>query len=141
MTEETLRIKNLHKSFGSLEVLKGVDIAVKKGEVVVILGCSGSGKSTLLRCVNLIEVPDRGNMHFRDSDKGFDYELNFDRLDVKPSTLQKLRTDIGMVFQSFNLWPHKTVKENVTLGLIRSLGMSTVEANERCMRELKKGRA
>jgi len=136
MTEEILRLNDLHKSFGSIEVLKGIDMVVQGGEVVVILGRSGSGKSTLLRCVNLIEVPERGYMHFRDSAKGFDYELNFDQLSISPAKLQKLRTDIGMVFQQFNLWPHKTVLENVTLGLQRSLGMPTSEANERGIHQL-----
>jgi polar amino acid transport system ATP-binding protein len=138
MAEEILRINNLHKSFGALEVLKGVDITVERGEVVVILGRSGSGKSTLLRCVNLIEIPERGFMHFRDQNKGFDYELNFDRLKIKAATLQKLRTDIGMVFQQFNLWPHMTALENVTLGLEKALNLSPKEAREQAELQLEK---
>jgi polar amino acid transport system ATP-binding protein len=138
MAEEILRIKDLYKSFGALEVLKGVDLFVERGEVVVIIGRSGSGKSTLLRCVNLIEFPDRGYMYFRDQNKGFHYELDFDRLKIEESVLQKLRTDIGMVFQQFNLWPHMTALENVTLGLEYGLGIPSKDAKQRASRQLEK---
>lgn len=138
MSEEILRIKNLHKSFGNLEVLKGVDLVVTRGEVVVIIGRSGSGKSTLLRCLNLIEIPDCGHIHFRDENKGFDYEINFDDLKINASTLKAMRTDIGMVFQQFNLWPHMSVLSNVTLGLEKALRMSTKEAKERAIQQLEK---
>jgi polar amino acid transport system ATP-binding protein len=138
MAEEILRIKDLHKSFDALEVLKGIDLVVERGEVVVIVGRSGSGKSTLLRCVNLIELPERGYMYFRDPNKGFQYELDFERLEMEESTLQKLRTDIGMVFQQFNLWPHMTALENVTLGLEYGLGVSSKDAKERATGQLEK---
>lgn len=137
MSEEILRIKNMHKYFGDLEVLKGIDLTVTRGEVVVVIGRSGSGKSTLLRCLNLIEIPNRGHMHFRDENKGFDYEINFDDLKINSSTLKALRTDIGMVFQQFNLWPHMTAVDNITLGLEKALRMSSKEAKERAIQQLK----
>ena len=136
MAEEILHIENLHKAFGKLEVLKGFDFSVRKGEVVVIVGRSGSGKSTLLRCINLIEVPQVGRLQFRD--KGFEREFEFGdgKRRVSATELQELRTHIGMVFQHFNLWPHLTALENVTLALRKVVGMSNKEASERGLRQL-----
>src|SRR5690606_29272692 len=94
--------KNLHKYFKDLHVLKGIDLEVKSKEVVVILGASGSGKSTLLRCLNYLEVKDEGEIWFE--------ETKVDPANIK---LNKVREDIGMVFQHFNLFPHKTVIENI----------------------------
>ncbi len=102
--EAIVRIKGLKKSFGSLEVLKGVDLEVTKGEVVVILGPSGSGKSTLLRCVNRLEEPTGGEVWFED------VMVNAPKTDIN-----RVRERIGMVFQSFNLFPHLTAKGNVML--------------------------
>ena len=128
MPEKLLQIQNLHKSFKDLEVLKGVDLVVERGEVVVIIGRSGSGKSTLLRCINLIELPEGGYMEFSDQEKELNYELDFANLKIEDSSLQKLRTQIGMVFQQFNLWPHMTAVENVMLGLEKALGIPLKEA-------------
>jgi polar amino acid transport system ATP-binding protein len=138
MTSEILHIENLHKAFGKLQVLKGIDFAVKTGEVVVIVGRSGSGKSTLLRCINLLEVPQQGSLRFRA--RNFEREFHFDdhHKKVAASDLQDLRTHIGMVFQHFNLWPHLTALENVTLALKKVIGMSSEEADERGMRQLEK---
>ncbi|CAM5782991.1 MULTISPECIES: amino acid ABC transporter ATP-binding protein [Brevibacillus] len=97
-----IEVKNLYKSFGSLTVLKGVDLQVGEREVVVLLGASGSGKSTLLRCLNFLEMHDQGEIH-----------VNGQRIDPKTTDLNKFRTEVGMVFQHFNLFPHKTVLENV----------------------------
>ena len=97
-----IKVKNLHKYFKNLHVLKGIDLEIKSREVVVILGASGSGKSTLLRCLNYLEMKDEGEISFEDKD--------IDPIKVK---LNKVREDIGMVFQHFNLFPHKTVIENV----------------------------
>lgn len=97
-----IKVKNLHKYFKNLHVLKGIDLEIKSREVVVILGASGSGKSTLLRCLNYLEMKDEGEIWFEDKD--------IDPIKVK---LNKVREDIGMVFQHFNLFPHKTVIENV----------------------------
>ena len=87
MPEKLLKIQNLHKSFKDLEVLKGVNLVVERGEVVVIIGRSGSGKSTLLRCINLIELPELGYMEFRDQDKEFNYELDFANLKIQDLSL------------------------------------------------------
>ncbi len=138
MPEKLLQIQNLHKSFKDLEVLKGVNLVVERGEVVVIIGRSGSGKSTLLRCINLIELPELGYMEFSDKDKEFNYELDFANLKIQDSSLQKLRTDIGMVFQQFNLWPHMTAVENVILGLEKALGVPLKEAKRRATKQLEK---
>ena len=128
-TEEqpVVRIKELHKSYGDLEVLKGVDLDVKRGEVVVILGPSGSGKSTLLRCVNLLEVPTSGKIFFEDTEI------------TNPSTdINELRKHVGMVFQSFNLFPHLTAKGNVMLAQQKVLKRSKEEAEKIALAELEK---
>ena len=138
MAEEILHIENLHKAFGKLEVLKGIDFSVKKGEVVVIVGRSGSGKSTLLRCTNLIEVPEMGSLLFQDRKYQKEFHFGEGHSKVTSNELQELRTHIGMVFQQFNLWPHLTALENVTLALKRVVGMSVDEANERGLKQLDK---
>ncbi|GAB7023697.1 amino acid ABC transporter ATP-binding protein [Salidesulfovibrio brasiliensis] len=114
-----IQIKNLHKSFGDFEVLKGVDLHVKQGEVVVILGPSGSGKSTVLRCINKLEEPTSGTIIVDG------YDIMDHRTDIN-----HVRTEATMVFQQFNLFPHMSVLENVTLGPIKVRGMSRNEANK-----------
>ncbi len=125
MADAMVRLKGIHKRFGSLEVLKGVDLEVAKGEVVCILGPSGSGKSTLLRCVNLLEPPEQGEIFLEGHDicKGpgsgtgeSSWELDF------------VRQRVGMVFQQFNLFPHKTALENVILAPRKVLGKSREES-------------
>lgn len=103
-----IKIKNLHKSFDKNEVLKGIDLEVKSGEVVVIIGPSGSGKSTFLRCLNLLEQPTDGSVEFEGKDL-LDKSINID----------ELRQKMGMVFQNFNLFPHKTVLENLTISPLK----------------------
>jgi polar amino acid transport system ATP-binding protein len=122
-----VRIEGLHKSFGSLEVLKGVDMEVDRGEVVVILGPSGSGKSTLLRCVNLLEKPTKGNIFFEDTC------ITDPKADVN-----KIREHIGMVFQSFNLFPHLTAKQNVMLAQRKVLKRSKEDAERVAIAQLEK---
>lgn len=112
-----INIKNLHKSFGSLEVLKGINLHVKPGEVVVILGPSGSGKSTLLRCINCLEEITSGTVIV----DGFD-------VTDRKTDLNYVRAETGMVFQLFNLFPHMTVLNNVTLGPVKVRKMNKREA-------------
>jgi ABC-type polar amino acid transport system ATPase subunit len=128
MAEAMVRLEGIHKRFGQLEVLRGVDLDVAKGEVVCILGPSGSGKSTLLRCVNLLEPPERGEIFLEGHDicKGPEsgtgeqsWELDF------------VRQRVGMVFQQFNLFPHKTVLENVALAPRQVLGKGRQESDSK----------
>ena len=125
MAEPMLRLDSVHKRFGDLEVLKGVDLDVQKGEVVCILGPSGSGKSTLLRCVNLLEPPEEGEIFLEGNDickgPGSGTGEQSWRLDF-------VRQRVGMVFQQFNLYPHKTALENVTLAPRRVLGKGREES-------------
>ena len=123
--EPILRIEGLHKSFGQLEVLKDINLAVKLREMLVIIGPSGSGKSTLLRCINRLEEPSAGKVIFNGIDltgPGIDINL--------------IRKDIGMVFQAFNLYPHMTAMGNVTLALRLAMKMSKSEAKERARHAL-----
>lgn len=125
--ESLVRIKGLHKSFGDVQVLNGVDIEIEKGEVVVILGPSGSGKSTLLRCVNRLEEPTAGEVWFEDI------------LVNDPKTnINRVREHIGMVFQSFNLFPHLTAKGNVMLAQRKVLGRSKEEAARIAIEQLER---
>jgi polar amino acid transport system ATP-binding protein len=126
-SEAIVRIKNLQKAFGDLEVLKGVDLEVSKGEVVVILGPSGSGKSTLLRCVNRLEEPTGGEIWFEDI-----------LVTDKKTDINKVRERIGMVFQSFNLFPHLTAKGNVMLAQQRVLKRDKVTAERNADEQLNK---
>ncbi|MDY0340165.1 MAG: amino acid ABC transporter ATP-binding protein [Coriobacteriia bacterium] len=127
MTDAILRIKNLQKSFGALEVLKGVNMDVQRGEVVVILGPSGSGKSTLLRCVNRLEEPSGGEIWFDDIQVN-DHKTN----------INDVREKIGMVFQSFNLFPHLTAKGNVMLAQRKVLKRSKAEAARIAVEQLER---
>lgn len=117
-----IEVKNLHKSFGKLEVLKGITETIQDKEVVCVIGPSGSGKSTFIRCLNLLEDPTEGEV-FLDGEK-----INDPKADI-----DKIRERMGMVFQSFNLFPHKTVMENITLAPIKVKGMSEEEANAKGM--------
>ena len=134
--EPILEIKDLHKYFGKLEVLKGIDLAVNKGETVVILGASGSGKSTLLRCLNLLEVPDTGTLRFEGKVVGT--PSTGGRTVYRESDLCDLRRRVGMVFQQFNLFPHLTVEENVMVAQMKVLGRSKDEARSVARRQLDK---
>lgn len=120
-----IRIENLKKNFDDLVVLRGVDLEVHRGEVVVILGPSGSGKSTLLRCVNLLETPTSGKVFFEDT------EITDPKTDIN-----KVRAKLGMVFQNFNLFPHLTAKKNVMLAQRKVLKRSEEEAERIAVEQL-----
>lgn len=119
MSEKIIQIKNLYKYFGKLEVLKGVDLDINKGEVISIIGSSGSGKSTLLRCVNLLEYPTSGNIYFEKKDI-VDRKTNID----------EIRKEIGMVFQSFNLFENMNVLDNCTIAQMKVLKRNKAEAEK-----------
>lgn len=120
--------RNLRKSFGALDVLKGVDLALARGEVVGLIGPSGSGKSTLIRCLNMLEVPTGGSVVFRGRQIGRKF-----RDSGNTTGIGTLRRHVGMVFQHFNLFPHKTVLQNVTEGPIIVCGTPRAEAEERAI--------
>ena len=122
-----LNVKNLHKYFGSNEVLKGINENIKKGEVVVVIGPSGSGKSTFLRSLNLLEVPTDGEIIFEDKN-----------ITDKDTNINEIREKMGMVFQQFNLFPHKTVLSNLTIAPINVKNKSKAEAEEKARDLLKK---
>ena len=122
-----VRIKDLHKSYGDLEVLRGIDIDVHRGEVVVVLGPSGSGKSTMLRCVNLLEKPTSGQIIFEGAD-----------ITAKGVDINGVRAKLGMVFQQFNLFPHLSVKKNVMIAQQKVLKRSKEEAEQIAVQELGK---
>ncbi|MHB0739656.1 amino acid ABC transporter ATP-binding protein [Peptostreptococcus stomatis] len=122
--EVLLELKDLHKSFGNLEVIKGIDLEIDKGDILVIIGPSGSGKSTVLRCMNLLEKPTSGQIIF----EGQDILKNL-------KTIDKTREKIGMVFQNFNLFPNKTILDNITLATMKVKGKTKEEAEKKA-REL-----
>jgi polar amino acid transport system ATP-binding protein len=117
-----IKVRNLAKSFGNLHVLKDITLSIQKSEVVVLIGASGSGKSTLLRCLNFLEIKDKG-----------DIEINNQVIDVKNSDLNKVREHVGMVFQHFNLFPHMTVLENVFEAPIYVKRKTKTEATAKAM--------
>jgi polar amino acid transport system ATP-binding protein len=117
---EALRLEGIHKSFGALEVLKGIDLSVADHEVVCLIGASGSGKSTMLRCINLLEPVDAGRITVRGE------EITAPGVDVN-----RIRRHIGIVFQAFNLFPHMTVLRNITLAPMEALGLPRTEARAR----------
>lgn len=123
--EDIIRIENLVKSFGSLQVLKDINLSVKKGEVVCIIGASGSGKSTMLRCINLLEEPDGGHIYFKEQD-----------LTDLSTDINVLRENIGMVFQSFNLFNNKNVLDNCTLAMTTVKKMNKKEAEQIAIKHL-----
>jgi polar amino acid transport system ATP-binding protein len=119
---EALRVEDLHKSFGRVEVLRGVDLTVAEHEVVCLIGASGSGKSTLLRCINVLERIDSGRILVEGRD-----------ITARGVDVNAIRRDIGIVFQAFNLFPHMTVLRNITLAPRDVLDLSRPQADERAM--------
>ena len=127
MIKPLLRIRNLHKSFGKMEVIKGVSFDVNPSEVIVVIGSSGTGKSTMLQCLNLLHRPDSGQIFLEDQE-----------ITAPDADEDKVRQQMGMVFQEFNLFNHLSVLNNVAVGMVKVLGVPTVEARQRAMDELKK---
>ncbi len=122
-----INVKNLHKKFGSLHVLQGIDVTIEKGEVVVVIGPSGSGKSTFLRCLNLLEQPTGG-------------EIILEGINItdKNNDINKQRQKMGMVFQNFNLFPHLSIIDNITLGPVKLKNQTPEKAKENAMALLKR---
>ena len=111
--DSVIRVVDLHKSFGDLEVLKGVSFAVQKSEVFSVIGASGSGKSTMLQCMNHLEVPTSGEVYVAGQGMGFRIDARGNKRPDSAHNINLLRRDIGMVFQQFNLWPHMTALQNI----------------------------
>ncbi|WP_348628097.1 amino acid ABC transporter ATP-binding protein [Sinorhizobium sp. BJ1] len=131
-----MEVRNLRKSFGSLEVLKGVSIGAAQGDIVTLIGSSGSGKSTLIRCINFLEEPSAGEIVL--DGIVFPAMARDRRTRKQNAELIALRRKVGMVFQSFNLWPHRSAIENVMEGPVQVLGLSKKEARERSLGYLDK---
>lgn len=125
MSSTLICLEDVHKWFGDLHVLKGIDLDIQAGSVVVVIGPSGSGKSTLLRCVNLLELPTSGSVFFEGKD-----------ITRVQTDLNEVRTHIGIVFQAFNLFPHMTALGNITIALRKVLGLGAEEAHARAVEEL-----
>ena len=133
-----LRVQELRKTFGSHEVLKGVSFSLRRKEVVGIIGASGSGKSTLLRCLNLLEMPTSGSIEFLGEEMGFTERSDGRRVPRSGREIAGQRSRMGMVFQSFNLWPHRSVLENVIEGPVVVKGMPRQQAEQKARLLLEK---
>jgi polar amino acid transport system ATP-binding protein len=131
MSDPLVRIRGLRKSFGATRVLDGIDLDIARGEAVVVIGPSGSGKTTLLRCINVLETYDDGSIQVDGVEVGYDGPPGPRRRPRSESDLARIRADIGMVFQLFNLFPHLTALENVMLGLVKVRGLPKAEAKGR----------
>ncbi len=127
MSEFILRVNNLHKTYGDLEVLKGVSLDVQQGEVLVIIGPSGTGKSTLLRCINLLSLPDQGQIW-----------VDGEEITAPHADINGIRAKVGMVFQDFNLFTHMTVLDNVMTGPVKVKKMPQEQARELALFELER---
>ena len=128
-----IKVTNINKAFGSNQVLKGIDLTIEKGKVVVILGPSGSGKTTFLRCLNALEIPDQGVIAFDDGSLTVDFATK-----PKKKNLLELQRKSGMVFQSYNLFPHKTAIENLMLGPTVVQGQTKAQARTQALALLEK---
>ena len=128
--QSALTVNNIHKAFGSAQVLKGISLEAHKGDVISILGASGSGKSTFLRCINLLETPDEGSIVLDGETIELKRQRNGRLLPGSMRQVETMRSKLGMVFQSFNLWSHMTVLQNVIEGPMRVLKRSKAECVE-----------
>jgi ABC-type histidine transport system ATPase subunit len=125
-----LEIRNLHKRYGELEVLKGISLTARDGDVISILGSSGSGKSTFLRCINLLENPNEGEILVAGEQLRLKRARDGDLVPADAKQINQMRSKLGFVFQNFNLWPHMSVLDNIIEAPRRVLGLSKAEATE-----------
>lgn len=128
---EAIAVRDLHKRFGPLEVLKGVSLTASEGDVIAIIGGSGSGKSTFLRCINMLELPSAGSVTIHGETIAMKADGHGGQVPADRRQVQRLRSRLGMVFQSFNLWQHMTILENVIEAPVHVLGVKKDEAVER----------
>ena len=126
-TAPVVELRNIHKSYGALDVLKGIDLTAHRGDVTALIGSSGSGKSTLLRCANLLEIPQQGDIIFQGEPITWK-PASGGRRPADPAQVRRIRTNLSMVFQQFNLWSHLTVLQNVTEAPVSVLGRDPEEA-------------
>ena len=133
MSSPLLEVIDIHKSFGDHAVLHGISLKASRGDVVSLIGSSGSGKSTFLRCINLLEMPDKGHVRLAGEDIVLKTNRKGERLAASTTQVQALRTRIGMVFQQFNLWAHMTVLENLIEAPVHVLGMERAAATDLAM--------
>lgn len=139
MAEDAIiRVENLHKSYGPIEVIKGVSLTAKEHDVISLIGASGSGKSTILRCMNLLEMPTSGEIYISGRRLPLSEPKNGVRKVTSEKELRAIRTSLGMVFQSFNLWSHLTVIENIMEAPLRVLKKSKEEARANAERLLER---
>jgi octopine/nopaline transport system ATP-binding protein len=133
-----VQVDDLHKSFGQLEVLKGVSLVAREGDVVSMIGASGSGKSTFLRCINFLEMPTKGRIQVTGEDMAMAPARDGNLHPTDRRQLERIRTRLGMVFQSFNLWQHMTVLQNVIEAPVHVLGIPKADATHRAEKLLNK---
>ena len=138
MTPTVLKIDNIKKRFGELEVLHGLSLEAQKGDVISLIGSSGSGKSTFLRCINLLEIPEEGDISLSGELIPLKTNRGGVRYAADPKQVQHLRSRIGMVFQQFNLWSHLTILQNVMEAPVRVQGLSKADAKEIALEFLNK---
>jgi len=129
--EVALEVENIHKRFGALDVLKGISLTARQGDVISLIGASGSGKSTFLRCINLLETPDSGDVRVQGELIAMKKTRSGENVPADRRQVDRIRSRLGMVFQGFNLWSHMTVLENVIEAPIHVLGLARAEAVER----------
>lgn len=136
MANAPLVANNIHKQFGDHEVLKGISLEANKGDVISVIGSSGSGKSTFLRCLNLLEIPTQGDVIVQGEPIEFSHDKKGERIPTNMRQVERIRAQLSMVFQGFNLWSHMTVLENIIEAPIHVLGLSKAEAIERATEHL-----
>ena len=133
-----IRVRDVYKSFGDLKVLDGMSFDVSRGEVLAIIGPSGSGKSTMLRCLNFLEEHDAGEIFIEGVPLGYRVRTDGSRVREPEAEIARMRSNVGMVFQSFNLFPHRSVRDNITMAPVSVKHVNKAEANDRAEALLEK---